>query len=141
MIGLDVAKKYVGLHEVRDNKQIKALLKSQALNGDIAIDPATTSWCAAWMNFCERESGQKGTGALNAQSFLKYGTRIKEDDAVAGDIIVFHFAEDADWQGHVTYFVSWDDDSNTVKCLGGNQHDSVDYSVYSQNFIQAICRS
>lgn len=136
MLGIEIAKKYIGLDENQDTQEIMNLLESKAVNGDITINPAKTSWCAAWINFCERSVGNPGTGALNAQSFNTYGKEINQDDAVEGDILVMHFAEDAGWQGHVTYFVSWDDNANTVKCLGGNQSNEVRYSDYSQDAIK-----
>lgn len=139
-LGIDVAKKYVGLQEVRDNAKIQELLKSQSHHGDIDIDPAKVSWCAAWINFCERSVGNPGTGLLNAQSFKTYGKEVKEDDAVEGDIVVFHFPSDADWQGHVTYFKDWNDAHNQVTCLGGNQSNMVKYSTYIQDYVIAIRR-
>lgn len=141
MKGIDVARKYLGLQEVRDNKELKALLKSMAVKGDIAIDPAKVSWCSAWVNFCERSVGHKGTGALNAQSWNTWGIKVEEDDAQEGDVVVFHFPSDEDWQGHVTYFVSWDDNDNTVKCLGGNQNNTVKESDYIQDYITHIRRA
>jgi len=141
MAGIDVARKFLGLQQVRNNRELRALLHSQAINGDIAIDPATTSWCAAWVNFCEREAGFHGTGLLNAQSFKTYGQKIDPDDAKEGDILVFHFPFDSDWQGHVTYFESWDDANNTVKCLGGNQNHSVAESNYIQDYVTDVRRS
>lgn len=141
MKGIVIAHKYLGLQEVRDNKQLKALLHSQSIHGDIAIDPAKVSWCAAWINFCEREVGHKGTGKLNAQSFKTYGNPVKDfDDAKDGDIVIFHFPSDASWQGHVSYFSSWEDADNKVSCLGGNQHNCVDYSSYIQDYITDIRR-
>lgn len=139
MLGIDVCKKYIGLQEVRDNKQIKALLASKAIHSDIAIDPAVTSWCAAWANFCEREVGNHGTGKLNAQSFKTYGTAVDFDKAQEGDIVVFHFSFDQPWEGHVTYFVE-DNGNNTLKCLGGNQHNMVDYANYIWDAVTDIRR-
>lgn len=140
MLGIDVAKKYIGLQEVRDNGKLRELLKLQAIDGDISIDPAQTSWCAAWVNFCERSVGNPGTGKLNAQSFLTYGEQIEEEDAIEGDIVVFHFPFDNAWQGHVTYFESWSDNTNQVLCLGGNQSNMVKYSNYVQDYVKEIRR-
>lgn len=140
MQGIDIARKYLGLQEVRDKTAIIGFLASQARNKDIVIDPSVTSWCAAFMNACERASGNPGTGLLNAQSFNTYGSEITPDDAQEGDILVFHFPFDSAWQGHVTYFVSWDDADNLVKCLGGNQSNSVCYSNYVQDYIKHIRR-
>lgn len=140
MSGIDVMRKHLGLQEVRDKTAIIAFLASQAHNKDIVIDPSVTSWCAAMINGCERAAGKPGTGLLNAQSFRTYGDAIDIDDAQEGDIVVFHFPFDKDWQGHVTYFVSWDDADNKVKCIGGNQSNMVCYAEYIQDYITDVRR-
>lgn len=140
MDGIDIAKEKIGSHEVREKENLRHFFKTYARSGDIDIDPSKTSWCAAFINACERAVGYPGTGKLNAQSFNTYGKEVNQDDAQEGDIVVFHFASDEDWQGHVTYFVEWDDDTNTVKCLGGNQDNQVKYSNYSQDAIRHIRR-
>lgn len=140
MLGIDVAKKYVGLQQGLNNTQLRHLLASQAHNGDIAINPDTTSWCAAWMNFCERSAGNPGNGSLAALSFETYGNEVDPDHAQEGDILVFKFPFDAPGHGHVTYFVNWDDAANTVHCLGGNQSHMVKYSDYIQDYVVAVRR-
>jgi len=140
MIGIDIAKQYIGLEEVKDGQEITYLLSTMAHNKDIVVVPSVTSWCAAWINFCERSVGNPGTGLLNAQSFNNYGTEINPDDSQEGDIIVFHFPSDSEWQGHVTYLHKWDDENNMVECLGGNQQNSVKYSAYNQDHIRHIRR-
>lgn len=143
MKGIDVARTMIGLNEVHDKDKIMAFLKENARNEDIAIDPTMFSWCAAFVNGTLRASKEgEGTGALNAQSFLHYGKEIENwDDAEEGDIVVFHFPSDLVWQGHVTYFVKWNDDSNTVTCIGGNQKNGVNENNYSQDYIKAIRRA
>ena len=140
MKGIDVSKEYIGLEEVRDGQEITHLLNTMSHDGDITVVPSKTSWCAAWINFCERSVGNPGTGKLNAQSFNTYGEEIDQDDAEEGDIVVFHFPFDSDWQGHVTYFSKWDDDTNQVECLGGNQGNAIKYNAYSQDYIKHIRR-
>lgn len=140
MKSIEIAKKYIGLQEVRDNKQLSALLKSQAIRGDIAIDPAKVAWCAGFVNFCEREAGNKGNGNLMARSFESYGQEIDWDDAQEGDIITFHFPNQPKENGHVAFFVRWYDDNNTVTVLGGNQNNKVCYNNYNQDDITAIRR-
>lgn len=143
MKGIDIARTMLGLDESHDKDKIMAFLKANAIKGDIDIDPSKISWCAAFMNGTLRASKEgEGTGALNAQSFLKYGTEIENwDDAQEGDIVVFHFPSDLVWQGHVTYFVKWNDDANTVVCLGGNQKNGITENNYSQDYIKAIRRA
>jgi len=140
MIGIDIARNYIGLEEVRDNKKIRDLLVSQSIHGDISIDPAKTSWCAAWINFCERSVGNPGTGALNAQSFNDYGHPVDDADVKEGDVIVFHFPDDKPWQGHVTYFNGWLRSVEKVSCIGGNQSNKVDVAEYSMHYVTHIRR-
>jgi uncharacterized protein (TIGR02594 family) len=142
MTPIEVAKTKLGLSEDTDTAAIMAFLKEWAHNGDIAIDPSKESWCAAFMNATQRAGGKPGNGHLNAQSFLTYGTDIDDwDDAVEGDIVVFHFPSDQAWQGHVTYFMKWNDDANGVDCLGGNQSNHVKISTFSQDYVKAIRRA
>lgn len=137
--GIEVAKHYLSLNSTKDRAQIMELLKSQG--SDIAIDPKTIAWCSAWMNFCERSVGNKTLGKLNAKSWLTYGVEVSEEDAQEGDIVIFHWPEEPEANGHVTYFVSWDDSDNLVDCLGGNQSDSIRYSNYDQADIIGIRRA
>lgn len=140
MLGIEVMKQHLGQQEIRDRTVLKQFLASQAHNGDIAIDPARISWCAAMMNACERSVGNPGTGLLNARSFLTYGKPVDADHAQEGDIVVFHFPFDDASHGHVTYFVEWDDADNKIKCLGGNQSNMVKYSEYIQDYVVDIRR-
>lgn len=141
MRGIDVMKQHLGQQEVRDKKTLMAWFQANSINKDLMIDPSVTSWCACSVNAAEREAGNPGNGHLNAQSFKTYGKAVNVDDAVEGDIVVFHFPFDNAWQGHVTYFVSWDDADNKVKCLGGNQSNMVCYAEYIQDYITDIRRS
>lgn len=136
MKGIEVAKQHLGQQEIRDRSALINFFKANNIN----CDPKTTPWCAAFINATERSVGNKGTGSLAARSFLKYGTKVEEDDALEGDIVIFARGSNG-YSGHVTYFVKWDDDNNTVIVLGGNQSDMVCYSHYSQDRIIGIRRS
>ncbi len=138
-LGIDIAEKYIGLEEVKNNLQLRQFFQKNSRNVDIDINPETTSWCAAFINACERTVGNKGTGKLNAQSFNIYGTEISSDNIQRGDILVFHFPFDSSWQGHVTYFDSKDASGN-LNCLGGNQDNSVKYSIYDKQYLKHIRR-
>ncbi len=142
MKGIDICKQYLGLEENKDRKQIMSLLNSKAYHGDIAIDPVTTSWCSAWINFCERSVGKTTLGRLNALSWEAYGQEVAEGDEQEGDIVTFQWdSEKGTGHGHVTYFIDWHDDTDTVKCLGGNQDNQVKYSFYPQHSIRHIRRN
>ena len=141
MRGIDVMRQHIGQQQDRDNDALTTWFKAESHHGDLDIDPANVSWCACSVNAAERESGRPGTGLLNAQSFRTYGMKVDIDNAQEGDILVFHFPFDSDWQGHVTYFVSRDDDSNTFRCLGGNQNHMVKESDYVQDYVTDVRRS
>lgn len=139
MSGYTIAKQYIGLQEVRDNEELKKILASEG--SDVAVDPAKTAWCASFINVCERKAGNKGTGALNARSFVSYGDKVASiGDAEEGDIVVFSRGDNS-WEGHVAYFVSYDSDTKLITCLGGNQSDSVCLTHEPLSHLLAIRRS
>ncbi len=108
------AAKYIGWHEDDDKAALTKLL---------GFDPKT-AWCAGFVNAIEKKCGGKGTGKLNARSYLKYGTVVQNPQP--GDIVIFK--RGLPWQGHVAYYVSEITDSTRV--LGGNQDNQVKYKYY-----------
>lgn len=135
-LGINTAQKLIGLNENKDTQNIMGFLKQYSKNNDIAINPVETSWCAAFVNACERSVGNPGTGSLLALSFKKYGKNIIKDDVEYGDILCFVFPSDAPGHGHVTYFMH--DNGDTVSCLGGNQQNEVRISEYNWKYVVAI---
>lgn len=137
MSTISTAKQYLGMHEVKHNKILRQLLKAQSIKNDISIDPATTAWCAAFVNAIERKEGRKGNGRLNARSFLTYGSPVALKEAKAGDIVIFARGGST-WMGHVSLYVS--QDATGITCLGGNQSDSVSYGWYPKARLLGIRR-
>jgi uncharacterized protein (TIGR02594 family) len=89
----------------------------------------TTPWCAAFVNYCLRRSGIKGTDQAGSQSFVwdNWGTEIwKKGDgrptsARMGDIVVFRHQSDPS-HGHVAFFKEISSTRpNYIGVLGGNQ--------------------
>lgn len=113
------AKKYHGLHEVRDNSKLRELL---------GFNPAKIPWCAGFVNAIEKKCGRLGTGKLTARSFLTYGRSVKRPKK--GDIVVFRRGMSA-WQGHVGYFIM--KNSEGILVLGGNQNNKVCYKYYPES--------
>lgn len=139
--GIDICRKYIGLSEEKNNNQLMALLKSQAINNDISINPKDTSWCSAFLNFCERSIGKKGTGSLMARSWSKIGTDTLRSP-VEGDVVVFSdMANDPPdpEKGHVGYFLRFE--GNQVWSLGGNQGNKVCEKAFPRSKIIAIRRT
>lgn len=74
-----------GLNEVRDREQIMNYLKSGGSN----IDPASTAWCAAFVNASLARAGIQGTGSNAAGSFQNWGDAVTNpEDVRAGDVVV-----------------------------------------------------
>lgn len=140
MSGIEIAKKMVGLQEVRDRRALMEYFKKWSYRGDLIADPSKTPWCAYIMNAWERNAGFKGTGSGLARSFDNYGIEVDQEDAREGDIIRFRRTNDPNL-GHVAYFVKWEDDKDAVLILGGNQVDKVCYQSRTQEGIVAIRRS
>ncbi len=136
MSGIEEAKKWLGIDERSGRLPLMSAFKQAGIN----LDPKTTPWCAAFVNAMEVAAGHEGNGQVNARSFLTYGKGIEEEHAMEGDILIFSRGNNS-WQGHVTYFVEWNDENNTVKVLGGNQADKVCYAYYNQSNIIGIRRA
>jgi uncharacterized protein (TIGR02594 family) len=140
MLGIDVARTMIGWNENEDKSQIEEFLFSNSINGDISIDPTNIPWCSAFMNACERSIGNKGTGRLNARSWIGMGTTVTLANAQRGDIVIWDFEHDGT-HGHVTYIDSISDDLSTITCLGGNQSNMVKDSTYNSNNLVSIQRT
>ena len=122
---MKIAIKEIGVKEVPgsgDNPRIVEYLKTTTL-GKPDNENDETSWCSAFVNFCIKKSGIKGTNSAWARSWLKWGRELKEEDSMEdwkGCICVL---ERGEIYGHVGFLTDWND--NRVKLLGGNQADAV----------------
>jgi uncharacterized protein (TIGR02594 family) len=81
---LAYARTHLGENEVRDQSKLSSFFRSQG----IKINPATTAWCAAFVNANLSQAGIKGTGSLAAGSFLKWGKGVSPDEVRGGDVAV-----------------------------------------------------
>lgn len=122
----DQAEKYLGVHEVAgmsDNKEILSFFRDA---GHPEITHDETAWCAAFVGAMLRRSGYKSTNALNARSYEHFGEELEEPRQ--GCIVVM--SRGSAWQGHVTFFDKFVG-KNRMRCLGGNQSDSVCFSTFT----------
>ena len=85
-----------------------------------------TSWCSAFMNWCQMKAGIKGTGSLSARSWLNWGRPVVEPEL--GDIVVFWRRDPKGWEGHVGFYIKRD--GTHVWVLGGNQSNEVNIQKY-----------
>ena len=124
MTPFDLAAKQLGMNERDQN----AALSDYLTTGGVNLDPATTAWCAAYVNATLAQSGQKGTGSNMARSFMDWGTEVSEPQK--GDVAVFQRGDPNGPYGHVGFFDGYNEDG-TIRVLGGNQGDGVSIASYS----------
>ena len=129
------ANKHIGLHEVRDRKQIKKL---------VGVDPVRTEWCAAFVNAMLASQDMPGSDSVSdyplmARSFLYWGESV--DHAQVGDIMVFSRGRN-NWQGHVGFYIGTVNRNGLIyyKILGGNQNNSINITEYPANRLLGIRR-
>lgn len=84
-----------------------------------------TAWCAAFVNWCALKSGYKGTGKLNARSFMDIGVKVYGNQ---GDIVVLWRINPDSPYGHVGLLVYKDE--HFVWLLGGNQGNQINITKY-----------
>jgi len=122
---ITVADDYVGMTASRDSLRLMRLF-SAAFDDD--VDPRDTPWCAAFANSVLAKAGMKGTGSLEANSFMSWGYHTNEPRA--GDVVVMHLGRHRG-ADHVGFFVDMIDidGASYVKVLGGNQGHAV-HAVY-----------
>lgn len=133
-----VASSYLGIKEVsgaESNPQIAKWIKS--INPDLATD--STAWCSAFTHAVAEEAGFKGSGKLNARSWLKIGDEVPAAQAQQGDVVVFWRDDKSSWKGHVGFLHSYDKKGN-IRVLGGNQGNQVSIKTYPAERLLGVRR-
>ena len=132
----DLAKAEVGTVEWAkgDNPKVVAYFKD---SGNPGVMDDETAWCAAFVGAMLRRAGVKSTGALNARSYLDWGTPVDRKNAQPGDVVIFKRGSSS-WQGHVAFFVK--DRGALIDVLGGNQSNAVNIKGYHSAALLGIRR-
>lgn len=86
------------------------------------------AWCAAFTGYCIEMAGIKSTRALNARSYLKWGTSTKTPKL--GDVVVLWRIKKDSVYGHVGFFIS--KRNGLIYILAGNQNDEVNIMAYPE---------
>lgn len=105
------------------------VLKYYAKIGQGWVKDDSTAWCAAFMGYCLETAGITSTKALNARSYLNWGTSTKTPKV--GDIVVFWRISPTSVYGHVGYFISHR--NGVIYTLGGNEGDMVQIQGYPES--------
>lgn len=138
------AEGYKGLKEISGSRHNPVIVKFFAESGNSGVKNDETAWCSAFENAMFWEAGPEFrkfmTRSLLARSWLEAPNcdEIDPDDARYGDIVVFTRAGST-WQGHVAFFVGWND-NGTMRCLGGNQSNSVNITSFGTGNLLGIRR-
>ncbi len=82
-------------------------------------------WCSAFINWCVKQCGFKGTGSAAAKSWLEWGQIIPKNQVFKGCIVVTQ----RPGGHHVGLYAGID--GKYVKLLGGNQSNQVKVSTYA----------
>lgn len=131
---LDIAAKAIGLNE----GEKRAALQDYLTTGGANLDPATTAWCAAFVNSTLQQAGYEGTGSNMARSFLEWGQEVQQPQR--GDLAVFSRGDPNGPFGHVGFFDGYNDDGS-IRVLGGNQGDAVSIANYSADQLLGFRRA
>ena len=120
---MELALRKRGLHEGRDNAELRKFLKS---DGPTLGDPAKLPWCGDFVETCIAVS-LPDVGIPNnpylARNWLKFGNTV---DPCFGAVMVFWRGSRSGTSGHVGFYYS--EDADTYHVLGGNQSNSVNVS-------------
>ena len=131
---IDLASSLIGKGEKPDNATLREYLN----NGGVNIDPATTAWCAAYVNATLAQSGIEGTGSGMARSFLNWGEKV--DTPERGDVVVLPRGNPNGPYGHVGFFDGANEDG-TIRVLAGNQGNAVSIANYRPNQVLGYRRA
>ena len=134
----DKAKEYVGVSEVVGSKHNPSIIAMFKASGHEWVRDDETPWCAAFVNAVLAECGLRGTGKLNARSFLDWAEPVDLADAEHGDVVVFWRGSPDGWQGHVGFFAGTA--GQNVMVLGGNQSNKVSVAAYGKDRLLGVRR-
>lgn len=127
---ISTAEAETGTSELKGSKHNSRIIEYHATTGKFKDDE--TPWCASFVNWVLKNSGQSGTGSASALSFKNYGKKLKKP--AYGSIGVISWGGG---KGHVGFVVG--KQNGKILLLGGNQGDSVKVSSFAEsNFVSFV---
>jgi len=99
------------------------------------FDEDEVPWCAAFIGACLYESNYGHNGSAWAAHYGIWDGADEVDEPQYGDIVVMT----RNGGGHVAFFVK-DNVNGTIRVLGGNQNDEVNYSNFSKSVVTRYMR-
>lgn len=135
-----VAEQHLGLKEWPGAKHNPEIVKMFAASGHAWVRDDETPWCAAFVGAVLGQAGLRGTGELNAKSYLDWGVEVPLSEARRGDIAVLYRGDRDGPFGHVA-IVDKRLANGRIDLLGGNQGDAVSIQDYDENRVLSIRRA
>ena len=132
----DIAEDYLGVKEYPAAKHNDQIVKFFADAGHGYVQDDETPWCAAFVGAVLAECGVKGSGKLNARSYLDWGQPVDINNAQKGDVVVFWRGSKKGWKGHVAFYSHHDDEN--IYVLGGNQGNKVSVAPYPRDRLLGV---
>lgn len=133
----ELAQAYIGQNE-NDSEEAATISAFIKRNAGIDINPASTAWCAAFLDAVLHASGSAGTGKLNARSYLQWGIPVNSPQV--GDVVVLERGGKGSWEGHVGLFMGFDE-AGGVRVLGGNTGDAVGEKAFPADKVLGFRRA
>jgi len=130
---------YLGMKEWPGSTHNPKVVEMFATVGHRWVGDDETAWCAAFVGAVLASLGLPHTGALNARSYLAWGSEVPMPDARPGDVVVLWRGSKASWQGHVAFLVEFEGDRVILR--GGNQGNAVTDQGYPRDRILGIRRA
>lgn len=124
------ASSFLGMQEIsgiEDNPKIVGMFKEIGFSW---VKNDETAWCSCFVNYIAKRLNLPYSGKLNARSWLGIGE--KTIDPKPGDVVVFWRESRDSWKGHVGFFMGYSH-SGDIFCLGGNQKNEVNITLYSKD--------
>ena len=117
----------LGLRELPGRQHSARVLEMFKRAGHPEIKDDETAWCSAAENAWMEESDIKGTGALNARSWLKWGRELDILKKIPRGAVLIFQRGNSSWQGHVCNLL--EDRGAHLVVIGGNQSDGVTVAI------------
>ena len=110
---MPIAEKEKGTHEIPGPGANPRIVDDYFSATNLKPKDDVTAWCSAFVNWCLKQAGYKGSGKATAASFLGWGEEI--DEPVRGCIVVFK----REGGNHVGFYLG--ETEKNIILLGGNQ--------------------
>lgn len=123
---IGLAKKEIGIHEVRDEAVVQNYWRQAKLSGLAKRSASEVPWCSGFVCAMVENSGIRSARTDGAKNWLNWG--VKLDKPVDGCIVVFTRTGG----GHVG-FVMGEDNNGNLLVLGGNQGNEVNIKSFDKS--------